>query len=202
MTDLRPMKVSYSILAAWDRGDWDRAVAPFIGGEVEETEIMAHGKKLHTRWEKETRRTRKTPAIFGAEELVGQSMEFDTKRVVQLNDWLWLSGLLDRIDTPAWIKDGKRGTDYKRSIYTATSWANSKQASAYQILYPELKVFEFQVFNPFLKKDDPDRVTMSIVHLTDQTLETGIEWILTNASQLRDYLITNGFDKNLMRERK
>lgn len=197
----RPMKVSYSILAAWDRGDWDRAVAPFIGGEVEPTEIMIAGKKIHEKWEKETRRTRRAPAVFGGEELIGQQMEFDTKRVVQLNDWLWLSGMLDRIDTPSFLPKGqKRGIDYKRSKNNAVSWANSKQGAIYKILFPEISLFEFHVFNPYLKKEDPDKVTMSMLHLSDRSLEVGIEWVLTNASELYNYLVSNGFDKNLMRE--
>ncbi len=198
----QPMRVSYSILKAWANGDWDRAVAPFVGGEVEATPEMEEGKRLHNRWERETRKTRKTPAVFGGEELLGQKMEFDTKRVVQLNDWLTLSGLLDRMDQPAWLKLGMRGTDYKRSKKNAVYWANSEQGSVYQILYPELRVFEFQCFNPYLKEGDPDKVTMAICHLTDKTLEFGIEWVLTNASGLYDYLVTNGLDKNLTRERR
>lgn len=197
----KPMKVNFSILSAWDRGDWDRAVAPFVGGIVEPNAIMIEGQKLHERWERETNRTKKAPRVFGGESLVNHKAEQATKRVVQLNDWLALSGILDRIDEPEWLKTGKRGTDYKRSKYNATHWAGSKQATVYQILYPELTLFEFQVWNPYLRATDPDKVSMAIVHLTQKTLERGIEWVLSNSSQLYDYLVTNGFDKNLMRER-
>lgn len=192
------MRVSYSILSAWDRGDWDRAIAPFVGREMEANEFMARGKRWHKRWEKESRKTGKIPAVFGDEVLVEAQIEGDSRRVRQINDWLELSGVLDRIDKPVWLKTGKRGIDYKLSKQNAVAWANSKQGACYKILYPELSVFEFHCHNPYLAKDDPDNTTMSIVHLTDKVLEEGLEWVLTTASDLRAYLEAN----NISIERK
>lgn len=185
------MRVSYSILSAWDRGDWDRAIAPFVGREIEGNEFMQRGKRWHKRWEKESRKTGKIPAIFGDEKLVDAQIEGDSRRVRQINDWLELSGVLDRIDKPEWLLTGKRGIDYKLSKQNAVAWANSKQGACYKILYPELSVFEFHCHNPYLKKGDPDATTMSIVHLTDKVLEEGLEWVLTTASDLRAYLEAN-----------
>lgn len=192
------MRVSYSILAAWDSGDWDRAVAPFVGREIEGNIYMQRGKRWHKRWERESKKTGKSPAIFGGEELRNAQIEMQSKRVRSLNDWLDLSGVLDRIDEPEWLKSGKRGIDYKLSKQSATSWANSHQAGAYKILYPELSVFEFHCLNPYLSDTDPDRVSMSIVHLTDKVLEDSLEWVLTTAADLRAYLEAN----NISIERK
>jgi hypothetical protein len=33
---------------------------------------------------------------------------------------------------------------------------------------------------------------MAMVHVTDKSLENAIEWVLTNASELRMYLVDNG----------
>lgn len=198
-----PIKVSYSILAAWDRGDWDNAVRPFIGEETLDNEFMRRGKRWHRRFELETKRTGRMPAIFGGEELHDYSIEMESKRVVQLADWLFVSGVLDLIDKPEWMPNGgKRAVDYKVSKNNATYWANTKQGHIYKVLYPEADRFEFRVLNPYLKDDDPERVTTSIVHLTDKGMEAGLEWILTNASELRNYLVANDMAYNLMREKR
>jgi len=185
-------RVSYSSLAAWERGDFDRALAPWTGAVIESNEYMDRGKRWHGRWEREVKKTKRAPAVFGGEPLVNQELELQTKRVVDLNDWLQLSGVLDRIDSPEFLKGGKRGIDYKLSKSNAVSWANSKQGNVYKILYPELALFEFHCLNPYLANDDPDRATMSIIHLTDKSLEDGIEWVLTIASEMRAYLENNG----------
>ena len=63
------IRVSYSILNSWARGDIDRAVAPYAGVEIESTEAMEYGKKKHEAWEKETRRTGRLPARFAPRKL-------------------------------------------------------------------------------------------------------------------------------------
>lgn len=185
------MRVSYSMLSAWASGDYDRAVAPFVGTEVAPNEFMARGKRWHKRWEKEAHKTGKSPAIFGGEKLESSQSEMETYRVRDINDWLELSGVLDRKDKPAWLRKGMRGIDYKLSKVSAVSWANSKQGGVYKILYPELSVFEFHCHNPYLANDDPDNTTMAIVHLTDKKLEEALEWVITHATDLRAYLEAN-----------
>lgn len=186
------MRVSYSMLAAWERGDFDRALAPFTGEDVPTNEYMERGKRWHNRWEREVKKTKCAPAVFGGEKLIGHKLELETRRVVQLNDWLELSGVLDRIDEPEWLVNGKRGIDYKLSKQNAVGWSNTRQGAVYKILYPELSVFEYHCLNPYLAEDDPDRATMAIVHLTDKSLEDAIEWVLTFASEMRAYLENNG----------
>lgn len=185
-----PIRVSYSILNAWLNGDIDRAVAPFAGIEVGPTQAMLDGKTWHARWERETRRTGCLPKVFGARKLNRADLELDTKKVRKINDWCVLSGILD-------VRDGKTGIDYKTGRSSATDYANSMQAKVYQVLYPEMDRFEFHCMNQHLVKSDQDRVTMSIVHLTRKTLEEGLEWIMTMAAELREYLINNGYGDKL-----
>ncbi len=184
------IRVSYSILAAWERGDIDRAVAPYAGVEIEPTQAMIDGKKYHERWERYTKRTKRLPKVFGNRKLNNPKLESETKKVVQLNDWCYLSGVLD-------VLDEKLGIDYKTGKSTATDYANGKQHNVYQILYPMLERFEYHCFNQHLHRKDPQRATMSVVYLNRETLETAIEWVLTLAAELREYLIKNGYENNL-----
>lgn len=185
-----PIRVSYSILASWERGDVDRAIAPYLGVEVEPTEAMVAGKEWHKRWENEVRRTKHLPRLFGGRKLESAQLEFDTKRVRKLNDWCVLSGVLD-------VKDGTTAIDYKTGRSSATEYANSMQPKVYQVLYPELKRFEFYCMNQHLNKHDPDRLTMSVIHLNSQTLREGLEWVMTLAAELREYLINNSYGDKL-----
>lgn len=178
------IRVSYSILNAWASGDFERALAMYFHEPTGTTRAMELGKKAHQQWEKEVLKTGAMPAIFGGEKLEEKhSAELRTKREIMLNDWLQLVGVLDLMSPTV-------GRDFKRSKASATVWANGKQHKVYQILYPTLKRFEYHCWNPYAV-DPRDEVTMAICHLTDKTLEEGVNFVLTYGSELRDYLEKN-----------
>ena len=185
-----PIRVSYSILNSWARGDIDRAVAPYAGVEIEATEAMEYGKKKHEAWEKETRRTGRLPARFGGRKLKSPQLELNTKKVRKLNDWCYLSGVLD-------VLDGDTAIDYKTGRTPASEYLNSKQHECYQILYPNIKRFEYHCFNQHLCRSDDGYITVAIAYLDKNTLKNGIEWVLTMAAELREYLINNGMGDKL-----
>lgn len=185
-----PIRVSYSILNSWARGDAERAIAPYLGVETESTPAMEYGKKKHEQFERAARRTKALPAVFGGRKLKSPSFELSTKRVRKVADWCYLSGVLD-------VLDGDTAIDYKTGISPASNYLNSHQHGCYQILYPNLKRFEYCCFNQHLKKGMDGRVTVGIVHLTRKTLEDAINWVLTNAAELREYLINNGYSDKL-----
>ena len=185
-----PIRVSYSILSAWARGDIERAIAPYIGQEVEPTEAMVAGKRLHEQWEKEVRRTKRLPKIFGGRKLEAPKLEFATKKVRKLNDWCILSGVLD-------VKDGTTAIDYKTGRTPANDYVNSRQHECYQVLYPEIKRFEYYCKNQHMHRSDPNQITVGVVYLNKRTLEDGLNWILTMAAELREYLINNGHGARL-----
>lgn len=182
------MRVSYSILSAWARGDYDRAVAPFVGVEMEATDAMLEGRKLHEQWEAEAKKTGKLPKVFGGGSFSSDKPVFekDTKRVVQINDWLTLSGVLD-------VLDGVIGVDYKSGTTPSNAYANSFQHKVYKILYPKLQTFYYIAHN-----QHNNTQSFSIAHLSDKSLVEGIEWVLTHASDLRAHLEQN----NISLERK
>lgn len=184
------IRVSYSILNSWAHGDIDRATAPYRGERPGTTEAMRYGKEMHRRWERETARTNCLPKVFGGKSLSSPALELSTKRAARINEWCALVGVLD-------LKDGDLGIDYKTGRSTASEYANSKQHECYQMLYPGLTRFEYYCFNQHLHHSDSDRVTVSIVYLSRRTLADGIEWALTNAAELREYLINNGLGHRL-----
>lgn len=186
-----PIRVSYSILSAWARGDIDRALGPFLGKEIAPTQAMIEGKHWHAKWEKETNRTGCRPKIFGGEKIA--NVQTEVKIVKQLNDWCILSGVID-------LQSPTQNEDHKTGRSSATDYASSFQHKFYQVLDPSKKKFRYNCFNQHLPKDHPDRVTVSVVHLTRNTLEDGLEDILTHSAELRQYLIGQGLEDRLSRE--
>jgi hypothetical protein len=181
------IRVSYSILSAWASGDFERALAMYFHEPTPVSAAMAAGSKAHTNWEKEVISRAAMPAVFGGGALDQHQTELRTKRELMLNDWLQLVGVLD-------VMEPTRGIDFKRSKRSATGWATTKQHKVYQILYPSLKTFEYHCWNPYAI-DPRDEVTMAICHLTDKTLEEGVEFVLTYGSEIRDYLESNNLIK-------
>lgn len=185
-----PIRVSYSILNSWAKGDFDRAIAPYAGTEIEPTEAMEYGKKKHAAWEKESRRTGCLPRRFGGRKLVSPQFELNTKKVQKVNDWCYLSGVLD-------VLDGDVAIDYKTGRTPASEYLNSRQHECYQILYPKIKRFEYHCCNQHLQRKDDGYITVAVAYLSRKTLRDGIEWVLTNAAELREYLINNGYGDKL-----
>lgn len=185
-----PIRVSYSILNSWAKGDFDRAIAPYVGTEIEPTEAMEYGKKKHAAWEKESRRTGCLPRRFGGRKLVSPQFELNTKKVRKINDWCYLSGVLD-------VLDGDVAIDYKTGRTPASEYLNSRQHECYQILYPNIKRFEYHCCNQHLQRKDDGYITVAVAYLSRKTLRDGIEWVLTNAAELREYLINNGYGDKL-----
>lgn len=184
-TKPRAMRVSYSILSAWARGDYDRAVAPFTGREIEPTEAMTNGKNQHEVWERHGRKTGSLPNEFGGDKLVNPLFESDTKRAVRLPepyDWIELSGVLDVLHN-----DEREAGDFKLSKAGLSIWTNSYQHKVYKVLYPKIEKFTYYVKHPITGE-----VKVGIVHVSKNMLVEGIEYIITHASDLRAYLEDNG----------
>ena len=184
------IRVSYSILSAWESGDIDRAIAPYTGVEIEPNDAMEFGKKMHGIWERYGKKHKAIPKIFGGRKLEAPEVELATKRVRKLTDWCVISGVLD-------VKDGTTGIDWKTGKATASDYTNSKQSEVYQVLYPELKRFEFYCKNQHIHHTDKNHITVGIVYLNRKTLEDGLNWILTMAAELREFLINNGYGDRL-----
>ena len=170
-------RCSYSMLSAWQSGDFDRAIKMYLRKEVEATEKMEAGKKFHLEFEAEAKTTAKLPKIFG--ELKFLNPEFELKKEKDIGDWIQLVGILD-------VKDGELGIDYKTGVTESSLYAKGNQHKVYQILWPDLKRFEYYHYNQYNNKVD-----MSIVYLNDQTLEEGIEWVVSNASEMKNYIDNN-----------
>ncbi|HWY36193.1 MAG TPA: PD-(D/E)XK nuclease family protein, partial [Nitrosopumilaceae archaeon] len=130
----------------------------------------------------------KLPAVFGAKPLINPIPEQYIK--VDVNDWLILSGKIDCYDKPT-IYEWKTGRANSEEI------ARTKQPAVYAVLATLNGMYadraEIHCFNQHLANDNK---SMSIVKITDQVLEEGLNWIVTIAGDMRNYIEQNKlFDK-------
>lgn len=172
-------RASFSTLSAWSSGDYERAVDMYFGLTDFVTPAMEEGRRFHKEWDTEIKKTGCFPKVFGGKKIKG---EFKTELFVQreLDKWLEVVGFID-------MQAGDTLYDWKTGKTTSDSYAGSFQAKVYQLLVPNSKRFEFHHYDQYQKTTD-----VSIVHLTDETLEKGINWILTHSSEMHNYLQETG----------
>lgn len=173
-------RASYSVLHAWSAGQYERAVEMYFKLKEFTTEAMADGKEWHEKWEAEVKETGCLPQIFGGTKLINPITEQKIER--QVDEWLEIVGVID-------LQHGEKGevlVDYKTGKTTSDNYANSFQPRVYHILRPEAKRFEFRHYDQHNHTTDT-----SIIHLTKKTLNDGIDWVVTQASEMHNYLTKN-----------
>lgn len=183
---MKRFRASYSILSAWESGQYQRAVEMYFGIGGIETDAMRQGKLFHERWAEHTLKTGCLPLEFGGKKLVNPKPELNV--VAELTPWLDLSGFIDCLD-------GSTIYEYKTGSTESSVYANGWQVYVYQLLAK----FVGQDTNlAFVMHHDQylNRQDTSIVHLTPETLRSATEWVLTNSHAMHTYLLRN----NLYRE--
>ena len=184
---MKIFRASYSTLAAWARGDYDLAIGMYYRTTKFDTEAMRRGREYHDQWDKEIKATGRLPEIFGGKQLPEKhNAEIFARKMI--TPWLEVRGKLD-------LKAGDVGYDWKSGVTPSTQWAQSYQHKVYKVLYPHLKRFEYHAFNPVARKDRA--VSVSIVHLTPKSLEEGVEWLVTHASEMKHYIEQNGIEEKM-----
>lgn len=183
---MKRFRASYSILSAWESGQYQRAVEMYFGIGGIETKAMRDGKRFHEAWAEETKKTGCLPEIFGGRKLIAPKPELNV--IAELTPWLDLSGFIDCLD-------GSTIYEYKTGSTESSVYANGWQVYVYQLLakfYGQDTKLAFVLHHDqYLKRNDT-----SIVHLTDATLRSATEWVLTNSHAMHTYLLRN----NLYRE--
>lgn len=174
-------RASYSILSVWAGGDWERAIKMYFKLEKFTTPAMAEGKRYHEQWEQHIKATKTLPAVFGGAKL--QQPQTEVKKVVELEPWLDLVGVIDCLDQPI-IYDWKTGKQ------SSEHYAGTMQPGVYGVLsafagnYTDRAIIWH--YDQYSQKTD-----VSHVWLTDKRLLQAQNWIVTHASDMHHYLTEN-----------
>lgn len=175
-------RASFTVLNAWQSGNWERAIKYYFKLEEFTTPEMLQGRELHKKWADETKKTKCLPEVFGGQKL--QNPIVEQKVVVELEPWLDFVFIIDCLDAPVLH-------EYKSGKSSSESYAGSWQTGAYAVGAVSAGFYvdraEVHHYDQYMKVSD-----MSILHITDKVLEDSYNWIITISSEMHNYFIVNG----------
>lgn len=180
------VKLSYSILSAWSRGQYEQAVGMYLGQPLPPTSQMELGKLTHEIWEGYITREGKLPAELGGIELVNPILEQKYRKRFSFGDDMdiVLSGVPDCSSDD---KDGRIVIDeFKCGMTKAISYINTLQLDYYKLLLPKAAWGAYRCFNPYTHE-----LTVGIKFLGPDSVERALEHLMSNAGEMIDYLQAN-----------
>ena len=184
---MNKFRASFSILDTWNKGDYENAVKMYFKIDSFENEAMRQGKKYHKEWSKHTEETKTLPVIFGGKEF--KTPKTELKLTAQIYDWLEMVGVVDCVDEPVIY-------EYKTGVTDSQTYVNSHQVGMYGLLltYNDMLVdrCEFYHYNQY-----KNQVDMSIVHITDKLIENSLNFVVTTAGEMHEYLESNNLYEKL-----
>lgn len=180
---MKTVKLSYSILDAWKRGDWERAVGMYIGQPLPGTPEMELGKAKHEQWEQEIIKSGDLPKDLGGDKLIAPITERKYQKLLPFTDdyMILLRGVVDALD-------GSTIHEFKCGMTEAVSYVDSMQCDFYKLLIPQADRAVFHCFNPYFPEGH--NLTRGIKFLNRANAESALEMIYTTGGELIDYLET------------
>ena len=184
---MNKFRASYSVLDTWHRGDYERATLMYFKLDDFDSEAMKQGRQFHQDWAKEVSTNKKLPAVFGSKQLKNPQTEL--KLVVQIYDWLEFVGVIDCYDEPIIY-------EYKTGTAESQRYTTSKQIGMYGLLLTYSDMFvnfcEIYHYNQHSGKAD-----MSMVHITDHLINNSLNFLITTAGEMHNYLESNNLYEKL-----
>jgi len=174
-------RASFTVLSKWAAGDWEGAIKTYFKLEQFTTPAMADGKAYHELWAMQIDADKALPKIFGGSTLIDPKTEL--KKVAKLEPWLDLVGVIDCYDRPTIyeFKTGKASSEH---------YAGTRQCGVYGVLASFMGLYADKAviwhYDQYAQKSD-----MSQVWLTDELLKSAHEWIITQSSEMHNYLQEN-----------
>lgn len=179
---MNKFRASFTVLSAWASGDWNKAIKHYFHLETFTSKAMLDGRAFHEEWRKETELTKCLPKVFGGKKLENPVCE--GKIVVNVENWLdlvFVSDCRDNSDLYEY-KTGKSGN--------SEGYANSPQCGLYALghLYNKSRIKKIEIYHwdQYVKKVD-----MSVVWVTNNLLKNSLDWLVTQSSDMHNYLLTN-----------
>lgn len=178
---MKTVKLSHSILKAWENHKFEDAIAYYLGKGVPATPFMELGKVKHQQWADYTQMHKKIHPELGSGDLYNPVVEQKYEKILPFSDdiqILW-RGVID-------LEDDGIITDYKCGKSSASQYIDGWQLDSYKLLRPKATGGQYICFNPYTKK-----VNVGFKFLNRSNAEHALEKIITLGGELIDYLQTN-----------
>jgi hypothetical protein len=178
---MKTVKLSYSILHAWETGRWEDAVGYYLGKEIPSTVFMDLGKTMHEKWADYTIVHGQMHPEVRVELLVNPIVEQKYEKRIPFSDdiEILVRGVID-------LENNNTLIDYKCGRTVPSSYVAGWQLDLYKLLRPKANLGKYICFNPYTNE-----VSTGIKFLDDLNAEDALNNIITWGSELIDYLQTN-----------
>lgn len=179
---MNKLRLSYTLLSLWYRGDVDAAVQTYFHMERPITEQMEEGKEIHNQIAEHIEKKGQFPDWFFPVEL--ENPEPEKEVVVSYNEYFDLKCYMDCLDNGILY-------EYKTGVTDSLEWARSDQLPLY-FLIAELGgltvVSGYLIhYNQYLKEVD-----FAIVHNTQSKRDRARELIDSAGPEIYEYFVTEG----------
>lgn len=180
------IKLSYSIIDAWMRGQYEQAIGYYIGQALPPTPQMELGKAYDEMWEAHIKQYGTLPDELGGGILTNPQPQTKYQKVIPLDDkyQILFRGVPD-------CPDNEICYEFKCGLTEATSYVDGWQADAYKLLRPQFTQANYLCYNPYF-----NTLTKGIKYLDDSNAEHALENIITYGTEIIDYLIANRLVRN------
>lgn len=174
------VKLSFSILDAWAKGNWEQAVGYYLGQPLPPTPAMELGKLKHEIWENQIRKEGKLPKELGGIELKDPVLEQKYEKLIPFSEdiSILIRGVPD-------CTDGTVIHEFKCGMTPATNYINSLQLDYYKLLLPKSDIGFYRCYNPYF-----DKMTLGVKFLDNHNAEAALEHIISNGGEMINYLQT------------
>ena len=179
---MKTIKLSYSILDAWARGDYERAVSYYLGDPIPPTDAMKLGAMKHKQWERHTKSFGTLHDDFDGGKLQRPITEKKYEKIIPLSDdyRILIRGVVDleHIEDNVVVIE-----DYKCGKTPASDYVDGFQLSYYKLLRPRAERGVYRCFNPYTEE-----VTKGIRFLDERDAREALEHIITHGGEMIQYL--------------
>ena len=178
---MKTVKLSYSILKAWESGKYEDATAMYLGKPIPTTPYMELGKAKHKLWENYTLKTGELHPELGGGKLKNPIVEQKYQKVIPFSDdiQILIRGVID-------LETEETLVDYKCGRGTPSSYIDGWQLDLYKLLRPHAAKGKYICFNPYT-----ETVAVGVKFLNERSSEHALNNIITFGGEMIDYLQTN-----------
>lgn len=186
------VKLSYSIIDAWERGDFERAVGMYLGDELPATPYMELGRTMHELSAKYTMRTKQLLPQLGGHKVREPIVEQKYQKLFPFSDdiQILLRGIIDLEET---TDRGQIITDHKFGRTRSGAYLKKMQLDYYKLLRPAIVEGRYRAQDPYKCKalcTDDHHVCygLGVKFLTRKNSEQALEHLMTYGGEIIDYL--------------
>lgn len=172
------VKLSHSILSAWEQGRHEDAVAYYLGKDIPPTPQMKLGRVKDELWSDYATKNNQHHDEVGGGLLDKPKVQQKYEKIIPFSDdiHILLRGVVDVYDKPIIY-------DYKCGKTEATTYVDKQQMKYYKLLIPEAQEARYLCYNPYM-----DSLKIGVEFLDDKSAEAALEHILTFGGEMINYL--------------